>query len=100
MRLIDADAWYEFYTECTKDLYLCDHYHLGYEVAMDYVDDWLDARPTIEARPVVRGEWIKNGWNNYSCSDCGSQYIGYGASNFKFCPNCGADMRGDEDGKA
>ena len=55
----------------------------------------IDNAPTIEERPT--GEWItRNGdivfpfWERYECSVC-HEYNG--CSNF--CPNCGADMRGD-----
>lgn len=47
-----------------------------------------------------QGEWIK--WNfktfgamgdwEYKCSNCEKVYDG----EYNFCPNCGADMRGDE----
>lgn len=30
----------------------------------------------------------------YRCSECGEHYIGY-VGEFKYCPNCGADMRGE-----
>lgn len=57
------------------------------------------------ARP--RGEWIEdyngNGWNDYwdyTCSNCGKKYERADAILYKanFCPNCGADMRGVDDG--
>lgn len=38
------------------------------------------------------GKWIKNGWNDYSCSVCGCQLIGHGASRWKYCPHCGTKM--------
>ena len=51
-----------------------------------------------------KGEWIydKN-TNNWRCSICGQTlpptgYVGkadFMATHFKFCPNCGADMRGE-----
>ena len=47
--------------------------------------------------PRMKGKWIdKSGgiegaWNY--CSVCGEQAIDL----YDFCPNCGADMRGDED---
>ncbi len=53
-------------------------------------------------RPVVRGVWEKLDanlvWNNiglytaaYKCNKCGELNI----ARSNFCPNCGADMRGD-----
>jgi len=51
----------------------------------------------IKALPPVTqksGKWIRSliYENTYNCSKCGS--AGYGT--FKYCPNCGADMRGAE----
>ena len=51
--------------------------------------------PTVDAVEVVHGRWVKNGWNDYSCSACEVQFIGHGAFGWKFCPNCGAKMDGD-----
>lgn len=47
-----------------------------------------------------KGKWInKNGIIN--CSVCGhcswSMSFGHLVKSFNFCPNCGADMRGEED---
>ena len=49
--------------------------------------------PVIEARP--QGEWkfVKHGY--YECSEC--KHLSYEIKS-NFCPNCGADMRGDIDG--
>ena len=58
--------------------------------------------PAIEAKPVKHGEWIElpKALNPEEtpckCSSCGhilSFYGHYKKSNF--CPNCGADMRGE-----
>ena len=61
----------------------------------------IDHAPTIEARPVVRGVWIEKeycepwgGYYLFHCSECDSP----NAQKRNFCPNCGADMRGDDDG--
>ena len=89
MRLIDADALFRafekaaWYNNMDRD-----------EIA----EEILLQMPTIEARPVVRGEWEDLGRNYYTvvsqCSECGAKY------DFRspYCPNCGADMRGKEDG--
>lgn len=53
--------------------------------------------PAADVRKNVRGEWkqIGNG-DFYKCSicSCGAQYGHYA----NFCPNCGAEMRGEKDG--
>lgn len=77
MRLIDAD---DLKKELNKN-----RYYVTYKVF-----DIIDNAPTIEKRP--QGEWLKNANEIYKCSLCGA----YGNPNyFRFCPNCGAIMKGD-----
>ena len=49
--------------------------------------EYINALPTIEPK---HGEWIdfKNGWKCNACEKWNSEKS-------KFCPNCGADMRGE-----
>lgn len=59
----------------------------------------LKAVPSADVQPVVHGEWIKvgsieNTWLVSKCSACGAQTIDAGC----YCSNCGADMRGNDDG--
>lgn len=72
---------------------------------------FIDAQPTADVRENVRGEWINTtSGEHYKCSQCGTlapiwidesnsyEYykdISEWLSNF--CPNCGADMRGEKD---
>lgn len=58
--------------------------------------------------PVVYGLWIERPLDNFrkyevKCSVCGFRGIGnydqyLEPADFNYCPNCGADMRGAEDG--
>lgn len=60
------------------------------------VFDKLKALPTIEAVPVVHGEWIKEMsifFPTYKCSECQEKV---GALWYKYCPNCGVKMKGGE----
>jgi hypothetical protein len=42
-----------------------------------------------------KGEWIfRKKWDRFVCSECSFEK----SSCSHFCPNCGADMRGAEDG--
>lgn len=47
--------------------------------------------PTIEAKPVVHGEWIIVSPYRVACSICKDDIQTVEADNF--CPHCGADMR-------
>lgn len=54
--------------------------------------------PTVDAVPVVHGRWeLLKCWTGFEtlyCSEC--NYETNNRSNY--CPNCGADMRGEHDG--
>lgn len=57
----------------------------------------MEAAPTMDAVEVVHGRWIIPKIPHITivgiCSECGKM----GDRNYNFCPNCGADMRGEED---
>ena len=55
--------------------------------------EYLMPLPTIEERK--EGEWLDNKWLGEKCSVCGWElhYINFGQ--FKYCPNCGARMKGE-----
>ena len=81
MRLIDADA--------------LDMYEL---LKSYYGDAWrdaqeeIDAQPTVDAVPVMHGEWLdRNGGYQFgTCSVCGDRWGSI--SVMKYCPSCGAKM--------
>lgn len=55
-------------------------------------------RVAIEALQADRphGEWIEKNSHTYICDHCGFEQAIYGnLYEYNFCPNCGADMRGD-----
>lgn len=65
---------------------------------------------TVDAVPVVHGRWEKEDQSGISidgymvCSACNvmipkPDYNRYCLHRLNFCPNCGADMRGDRDGR-
>lgn len=107
MLMIDATKWEEFYKKMTDGLKPYDHYDDGYRDAMDNVDDWMDGNQ-VEAEPVRHGEWVlgdvepgyctPGGNRPWICSECG-QVVSWmlGKPKEKYCPNCGAKMRGDTD---
>ena len=58
----------------------------------------------VNVVPVVHGKWKKIGvWGRvYRCSQCGNfldfDAVNAGRGDANFCPNCGADMRGEQNG--
>lgn len=72
--------------------------------------DYLDEVPAADVRPVVKASWKKDnsyagpGLMNLRCSVCGEfggtwRDCTLPSMLYKFCPNCGADCRGGNDGK-
>ena len=80
------------------------------EYTKETVMNFVKEQPSVEAVPVVHGEWVKNKQNPevmkkfhemgigkgmgvnsiyWTCSECGS----WGTPTSNFCSNCGADMR-------
>lgn len=83
MRLIDVENYCEHICRCNKEK--CDKGKCPIHNA-----------PTIEAVPVVHGEWK---YENYTwhCGVCGFHpFKGYipETPGFNICPNCGASMNG------
>ena len=64
----------------------------------------IDAQPTIEAVPVVHGEWIQriDAPDTWDCSNCGTDICLEDDlqtphdAGLDFCPKCGAMMKGGE----
>ena len=62
------------------------------------------AADTIEmlsekAREPKQGEWIESDFfGDIECSNCGAEWdcCDNDTERFNFCPNCGADMRGEK----
>ena len=70
-------------------------------LGMADVEDIIDDLPTADVQPVRRGKWE----TCYICSNC-HEFADYFASGDvwfdkmpSYCPNCGADMRGEDNAK-
>lgn len=64
----------------------------------EYTEDCIRALPFVQPKRKT-GYWIKVAGMNERCSSCNhyfplSYFIGR-PFEINFCPNCGADMRGD-----
>lgn len=103
MRLIDADAAIEYLREHKRQRSTL---NFGLNANEDAVIKFVETKcPTVEAAPVVHGEWLHvplNADPNYPfykymlrkrCSVClftmPEEY-----PNYHICPNCGAKMDG------
>ena len=98
MRLGDLDALSKkmFYVEEKQGGY-------GWVVALEDITK----APTIDPEDLrPKGRWVVSGCGFDTCSECRKVYSdgwfsmsGYKPRmKFKYCPNCGADMRGKEHG--
>mgnify|MGYP003309411648 CR=1 FL=1 len=97
-RLIDANAL-EDDLKCKPIRFLTDKYMMR---------ELIKDAPTVDAVEVVHGEWVCKDLDNFrkvevKCSECGwigiENYDSYvDPSDFNYCPNCGADMRGSWNG--
>lgn len=110
MRLIDADKFILALMDAALS-----------SVDEDTILDLVDSVPTVDAVPVVHGRWtaqcvveLDGGWtledvpyNEYQhsnpiCSVCRKTALLDGGEDYvtsPYCPNCGARMDGDDDGK-
>ena len=84
------------------------------EEAIKEINRWLDGCPWADTKEAFelainalkerpKGEWKTvegiDGDEYYECSNCGEPWVLTAGTpkdnNMNFCPNCGADMRGD-----
>lgn len=74
-----------------------DDYELG---AMNQYENDLATIKAVPSAQPKRGKWIDDGqhsalfpFHDWRCSKCNEIVIEIDVPWFKFCPNCGADMR-------
>lgn len=96
MRLIDAEALLDD-IRAHSESYFAD----------DFAREWVDKQPIVDAVPVRHGHYVgeadgyANGeliYDTWKCSECGCVFEDdYEKPTYNYCPNCGADMRGEEE---
>ena len=110
MRLIDADALIDNLTKAIPH-FIDDAVTIAYTEGLGRAKCEIDDAPTIEPERKT-GKWIEfesdeNKYDIIKCSCCKHTFtvdsyhwtdIGFVKDDFNFCPNCGADMRGDKHG--
>jgi hypothetical protein len=104
MRLIKIDDVIKKLNDAERRMAMRGYYRISLEIRS--ICSAIKRLPTIDAVPVVRGEWKKGiDFSSYPrvpflpsayyCSNCeGEAYwdTDYGQQLFGFCPNCGAKM--------
>lgn len=100
-RLIDADHLFDRMRQAKNN-----QPELGdvYEDEIEIMAEWIRTEPTADVRENVRGEWVCTKDCVFVCSICHCDRYGRtyqdGTVDFNnYCPCCGADMRGGNDGK-
>ena len=104
-RLIDADALNaEMYHKSFEVDDGRNIWNSGLWIRYKIFEEAIRDAPTIDAVPVVHGRWIDEGQyadyhphHAWRCSECGEHVIEIDTPWYKYCPNCGADMRGEKD---
>lgn len=68
---------------------------------------YVEMLPAADVQPVKHGKWIYVGsvrsWDEIKCSACDSAFSTEDRDlilNWDFCPNCGADMRGEDNAES
>ena len=94
-RLIDANEALRMMRNCKQDTPCTDTTCRGvWEVAHNCAMSCVDACPTVDAVPVVHGQWEQVAEADYKCSVCGFRFTaGDPISMFPYC-RCGAKMDG------
>lgn len=97
MRLIDADKMRD------------NAIQMGFHSTTMTISEFINLQPSVDARPNIRGEWeqVVSGYailmRCNQCKNAISEYdffeicrkVNHGSKLLDFCPNCGADMRGE-----
>ena len=68
----------------------------------NYAIDFLEQMPSADVRENVKGKWyIPKEYSRKTyrriCTNCLNVAYYCGTGNYRYCPNCGADMRGDNE---
>ena len=76
-------------------------YGEGYMRAIEHAVDILELIPAADVQPVKRGKWDFQGNQLFKCTNCNDIFSQEQLESIRksfpnFCPNCGADLRGED----
>jgi hypothetical protein len=68
------------------------------EDTLESIIRFAEKQPAADVEPVVRGEWDKtkykeHDFRTYYCSICGKREYYFNATQYAYCPHCGARMQ-------
>jgi len=71
----------------------------GVESYREYIEHLPSAEPERKKGKWIRHDEVRNvyGGTYVECSECGEKYVVQYIEDEKYCRNCGADMRGEQD---
>ena len=101
-RQMALDALDEQIEQCNKalgsfDISPKDEYAIKVERAsLEAYKEQLENMPSAQPERK-KGRWVYNSPVTMKCNQCGLVIKDWDWHRFKFCPNCGADMRGEQD---
>lgn len=113
-RLIDADVLKKcLEKERSYGGVKTDEFDKGYDLGVETAIEMLDNVPTVECTWIIsgkrygkkeealkylrpHGEWIKSDIPESVLAKCSICGFNCGVYTHNYCPNCGADMRGEE----
>lgn len=62
-----------------------------------------ESKPSLDVKPVRHARWIDPVHGVYKCSNCGNYLdfhgVNAGRGDANYCPNCGAKMDGEIEGR-
>ena len=98
MRLIDAEKLAEVLNRYLAQL-RNSGISVGLRMGINTCLTFINNANTIEAEPVKHGRWETNSDRPDSliCSICKCGFDMWKHDPHNYCPNCGADMRGEEE---
>lgn len=96
-RYIDADKLYDYLMAQANDAWNMKLPNVTQ--VLEDIADYVSVLDGADVRENVHGHWVKgeetyDGFMVHRCSEC--EWFGYDGTGVNFCPNCGADMRGEE----
>ena len=95
MRLVDADKFDDAYIAIKEG----SGFKADEEISQGDIAYFqalaLDSLPTVDAVPVVHGEWVYGANNHHCWMKCSNCLVSQEENSvFSYCPNCGARMDG------